>query len=73
MEGDPARVGAGLHLRLRPRALALAAVVGEGERAVEGAVDRRAVHAEHRVQRRVAGDVAAHLVQARPARGAPEG
>ena len=73
VEGEAARVGARLHLGLRPGALALAAVVGEGERAAEGAGHGgRAVHAEHGVEGGVARDEPAHLRQARPLGGASE-
>ncbi len=64
MKGQLRRLGAGLHLRLGAGALSASVVVCEGEReAVEGARDRRGVHAEHRVQVGVAGDVAAHRGQ----------
>ena len=62
MEDDPVGVGAGLHLRGRQSALALASVVREVKRAREGARDWRAVHSEHGVEVGVTGNVPAHRI-----------
>jgi hypothetical protein len=53
---EPGRIGARLQFRFRILAIAFAVAVREHERAVERANDGAAVHAEERVEVRVARD-----------------
>ena len=56
MKHEPGRIGARFQLRFRILAIAFAVAVREHERAVERANDGAAVHAEERVEVRVARD-----------------